>query len=342
MDSPHVFHLLSAKPQDVTKGGTRAFVTKSNFPALRGMAIYRLLLHEKGVREPHWHPNAKELTYCVRGEGIVTIFGNYSERETFTISAGEMFFVPSGYLHHIENTGKGDMELIVTFSDDDPEDFGLSASLGCMTDAVLGNTWGLRSKSFAKLKRSPENIVIGMKKSRGEAPEYARFQSRYKFDVEGANPLLGNKAGSVKIARKNVWPALDGLSMYSLLITDEGMREPHWHPATAELGYVNGGKARMTILSPDGTADTYTLGRGDVYFIPRAYLHHIENLGGDDFHFLVFFDQSTPGDIGFTGSVRAYSNEVLGATFDTDPEKFDMLPDYHEDLLIVSRVNPRD
>lgn len=26
--------------------------------------------------------------------------------------------------------------------------------------------------------------------------------------------------------------------MYSLEIADTGMREPHWHPVTAELGHV--------------------------------------------------------------------------------------------------------
>lgn len=338
----HVFHLLSTESQDVRKGGTRTSVTKSNFPALSGMALYRLLLHEKGVREPHWHPNASELAYCIKGEGLVTLFGNYSERETFTVSGGEMFFVPSGYLHHIENTGRGDMEVLLAFSHEEPEDFGVSSALGCMTDAVLGNTWGLKASKFAKIKRSVNETLIGRKQSVGKPPEYARFHSPYKFNVEAANPLLGNSGGLVRVARKNVWPALNGLSMYSLKLTDAGMREPHWHPVTAELGYVHRGRARMTILSPGGSVDTYMLKTGDLYFIPRAYPHHIENMGGDDFHFLIFFDQSTPGDIGFAASVRAYSNEVLGATFDTSPSAFEMLPDYHEDLLIVSRVNKRD
>ncbi|MEQ9618596.1 MAG: cupin domain-containing protein [Deltaproteobacteria bacterium] len=342
MDSPHVFHLLSAKPQDITKGGTRTYVDISNFPVLKGMAVYRLLLNQKGVREPHWHPNANELAYCLKGDALVTVFGNLSKRETFTVSEGQMFYVPSGYLHHIENMGRNNLELILAFSDEEPEDFGLSASLGCMTDAVLGNTWGLKGNLFSKIKRSPKKILIGRKKSVNKTPEYASFPSQYKFDVEGSNPLLDNAGGSAKVARKSAWPVLENLSMYSLRITNKGMREPHWHPVTAEMGYVNKGKARMTLLSPRGDVDTYKLEEGDVYFIPRAYPHHIENIGGDELHFLVFFDQNTPGDIGFSAGVKAYSNEVLGATFNTDPASFKILPDYHEDLLIVSRINRRD
>jgi oxalate decarboxylase len=57
------------------------------------------------------------------------------------------------------------------------------------------------------------------------------------------------------------------------------MREPHWHPVTAEMGYVQHGDARMTVTNSDG------------YFIPRAYPHHVENIGTDEWHFLIFFDQ---------------------------------------------------
>ena len=28
------------------------------------------------------------------------------------------------------------------------------------------------------------------------------------------------------------------IAMFSVRITDAGMREPHWHPETAEMGYV--------------------------------------------------------------------------------------------------------
>ena len=57
------------------------------------------------------------------------------------------------------------------------------------------------------------------------------------------------------------------------------MREPHWHPRTAEMGFVLEGRARMTVLSPGATVDTFELSPGDMYFIPRAYPHHIENIG---------------------------------------------------------------
>lgn len=51
-----------------------------------------------------------------------------------------MFHIDSGSLHHIENIGDDPAEFILAFRSERPEDFGLAASFGAMTDAVLGNT----------------------------------------------------------------------------------------------------------------------------------------------------------------------------------------------------------
>jgi oxalate decarboxylase len=120
------------------------------------------------------------------------------------------------------------------------------------------------------------------------------------------------------------------------------MREPHWHPETAELGFVNKGQGRMSILSPTGNIDTYVMNEGDIYFIPKAYPHHIENLTNEPLRLLIFFDQAMPKDIGFTGSVKSYSNEVLTAVLNSPKDFFANLPTYYEDLFIVKKVNPLD
>ena len=130
--------------------------------------------------------------------------------------------------------------------------------------------------------------------------------------------------------------------MYSLRIRGDGMREPHWHPITAEMGYVQRGSARMTVMDPDGTLDTWYLEQGDVYFIPRAYPHHIEVVDSPDMHFLIFFDQPTPGDIGYRASISAYSREVLAATFNVHIDDLPNFPFTNADPLIVTRNNPVD
>ena len=76
----------------------------------------------------------------------------------------------------------------------------------------------------------------------------------------------------------------------------------------------------MTVKDPDGTLDTWHLEPGDVYFIPRAYPHHI----------------------GYRASASAYSREGLAATFNVHIDDLPMFPFTKIDPLIVSRSNPVD
>jgi oxalate decarboxylase len=338
--SPHVFSSGKVAPQVDRDGGSRLAVDASVFPILRGLSLYRAVLKPLGLREPHWHPNANELTYCVRGEALVTIFSNGSMHDTFSIRAGEMFFVPSGYLHHFENTGPTEAEFIIAFSHERPEDFGISAAVGCMSNSVLGNTFGLATDTLKGLPKSSEATVFGLRKAPATIGFEARFPNQHKFAVETMAAPIATSDGLARTAKKAFWTILEDISMFSLRMDDTGMREPHWHPRTAEMGYVLKGRARMTVLSPGAKVDTYELSPGDMYFMPRAYPHHIENIGAEEIHFLIFFDQANGEDIGYTGGLRAYSNEVLGATFGCDPTFFENLLPYSEDALIVGRKNP--
>ena len=98
----------------------------------------------------------------------------------------------------------------------------------------------------------------------------------------------------------------------------------------------------MRVLSPDGSLDEYLLEPGQAYFVPRAYPHHIEALTDDGLDFLIFFDQPTPGDIGYRATASAFSREVLSASFAVPERELPVFPATPIDPLIVPRRNPRD
>src|ERR1041384_3795181 len=56
-------------------GGTFFRANQKKFPALRGLAVQQLKLKPGAVREPHTHPNAEQLDYCVSGHAQVGIVG---------------------------------------------------------------------------------------------------------------------------------------------------------------------------------------------------------------------------------------------------------------------------
>ncbi|HQU09283.1 MAG TPA: cupin domain-containing protein, partial [Opitutales bacterium] len=338
--SPHVFPLGQTTPQFSNEFGTRTTVNRSNFPILNGMALYHLILKPGSFREPHWHPNANELAYCTQGEALVTVFSNGNVHDCFTIKKDEMFFVPNGYLHAIENTGKDDAQFVIAFSHHAPEDFGMSGAVGCLNANVMGNTWALPEAAAKDLRYSPKDSVIGRIEGTTQIPKTAGFANHYKMPVKSIPPLVATEYGSATTLRKQFWPILDGISMYALHLKGTGMREPHWHPQTAEMGYVQAGNARMTILSPGGKVDTYELSAGDMYFIPKAYPHHIENLNNDELRFLIFFDQDMPQDIGYTGALAAYPRNIVAPMLGCTEKALPPIPPYPSDLFIVQKVNP--
>ena len=340
--SKHVFHLGEIVPQVSNPYGARTHVRSDDFPILERISLARVTVEAGGFREPHWHANANELGYCLGGELLVTVFADPNQHSSFTISAGQMFFVPSGALHALENTGDAQAELIIAFSDEQPQDFGLSGSVGMLTPNVMGNAWGLSAGALAGLPKGPEDMFAGKVDGTPEVAESASYPNELKLDLEGMSPRVDNGYGKLKTARLDTWPVLDELAMYSLRIEGDGMREPHWHPVTAELGYVHTGRARMTVKSADGSVDTYKLAAGDVYFIPRAFPHHIENLEDDATHFLVFFDQAQVRDIGYTGGADAYPRRILAPTLGMPAAALSSLPPMPSDLLIVEKRNPVD
>lgn len=340
--SKHVVSLRSKPPRFQGPKGSITHMDAGDLPIMRKLSLRHLSLAFQGVREPHWHANAHELGYCVQGEALITVADNHAKRENFIVQAGDMFFVPSGAMHSIKNIGTGSAEFALAFSHENPEDFGIKAAFGAMSNAVLANSYDLASAAFDGFDAGTAGSPIFTVASLNGLEDGARHVNPYKYSLEATPPQILSSAGSAHTGKQPLWPALRDIAMFSVRITDRGMREPHWHPETAEMGYVLSGQARMTILDPDGSTDTYLIGAGDAYFIPRAYPHHIENVGTGTFHVLIFFDRTEPGDVGYRSLINVYPRDLLAAALGMAEADLPNFPFTEIDPLLVPRTNPID
>ena len=335
--------LNKSKPFYNSTLGSLQAITGKDLPNLTNLSLLRTILAPGSIREPHWYANGNELHYCVSGKVYVSILDSGSQFAHFTVSAGQMFYVQSGSLQTVENIGDSPAELISAPRNAAPIDFSLSAAFGEFTDAVLGNTYNESSSEWSSIKRTTQPKFIVQRKGPPNVPSTAEFPDPHKLNLAAQNPPLDYPYGSARLARQQFWPALKDMAMFDLRITDEGMREPHWHPDTTEMGYVAHGHARMSLLAPNGVVTTYYLEAGDCYFVPINWPHQIEDVGEDEIHFLIFFDQPTPGDVGFKSSASAMGPGIMAAMLGVEDVKD--LPDFPftpADPLIVQRVNPVD
>ena len=106
----------------------------------------------------------------------------------------------------------------------EPEDFGMSGAVGCMNAKVMGNTGGIPETAAKGIRYSPEDIVIGKFQGTLDIPWAAGFFNHYKLSVESLPPMLATEFGYARTARKQLWPVLEGLSMYSLRLLGTGTR----------------------------------------------------------------------------------------------------------------------
>ena len=335
MASQHLFHLNVAPPQRSTSQGSRTDVNQLDFPVLSGMSLSLLRLHPNGMREPHWHPNANELGYCLEGKAVMTLLGPGGQHDTFLVEPGTLSFVPMGTLHHIESIGPGPLKMLLCFDNENPEDIDLTSGIGSMSDSVLGKTFHLDEKFFSDLHADVKSVFIA-EKSRHEPLSDSWKVNRYKLDIESEQPQVESRGGWVKMSNSFLMPTLSGLALYSLKLEKGGAREPHWHPNAHELNYLISGSARIVLLSPNGKVDMFDMKAGDMSFLPRGYFHSIENIGDDPARFAVYFNNQNPSDIGLSAGLGAYSNDVLSSLFKLPVSYFEKLPKFQSDLFIVS------
>jgi len=74
----------------------------------------------------HWHPNADEWSYFIRGRARVTVFASGNSARTFNYVAGDVGIVPKSMGHYVENlSDTEEVEMLEMFRAPRFEDFSL-------------------------------------------------------------------------------------------------------------------------------------------------------------------------------------------------------------------------
>lgn len=332
MGSKLFFSLDSIKPQKNYKSGNLTCVTSDEVPGFVNISFACLKLNKLGSLEPIWHPNAHKFGYCTQGNGFVTI-RSPSRAEEFTVQTGDVFFIPQGYIHHIENTGNEELVINFALNHVKPQTMCLSKALFTLSDNVFTSTFNAPANFLAGLKKtSGDDLIKTLSSARSTNGSIA---NRYKFNIEDSSKPILTKGGYLQLATKQNLPTLDGLGILGFGLNPHGVVEPHWHTNAGELVYIVKGKTRITVLSPEGNVDVLEVNAGQGAFAPASHFHNIENIGSDDVEVIAFFSHAEPDYIGIGEVVGSYSNEVLASVFNVQPSYFDNFVKAEEPLVIV-------
>jgi oxalate decarboxylase len=148
----HRYRLLAQAPETFP-GGSMRVVSMRDFPISSTMTGALFVIKPGGMRELHWHPNAAEWQFYIRGSGRMTVFGSHGRARTDTFGPGDVGYVPQGYGHYLENVGQDDLEIVLAFNNGIYQSISITAWMAANPDLLLATNFRVPETVFASLPK---------------------------------------------------------------------------------------------------------------------------------------------------------------------------------------------
>jgi len=147
----------------------------------------------------------------------------------------------------------------------------------------------------------------------------------YSFDL-AAKRMQGG--GWTHQVTERELPQSKDLAGVNMRLTAGSFRELHWHLAD-EWAIMLTGKARISVMQPDGKMFIDDIGVGDLWYFPAGFPHSIQGLEAEGCEFLLVFDQGnfSEDDTFLLSEFLAHTPpEVVQKNMGWSKQEWDQLP----------------
>jgi oxalate decarboxylase len=156
---PFVFSLGDLPPVRKTAGGMVQIADAKNFKASTTVAAALVTVKPGGMRELHWHPNADEWQYYIKGEARMTVFDTGPRAITNDFRAGDIGYVKKSLGHYVQNIGNTDLVFLEIFKADHYAEVSLSDWLSHTPPRMVMEHLNITPEVLAKFPKSRPDIV---------------------------------------------------------------------------------------------------------------------------------------------------------------------------------------
>jgi len=156
---PFTFSLAGLKPVKQTKGGEVRIADSTNFTVAKSVAAALVTIHPGGLREMHWHPNADEWQYWLKGKGRLGVFDTGPNAKTTDFNPGDIGYVKRNHGHYIKNTGDTDLQMLEVFRSDHFADISLSNWLAHTPPEMVAQTLNVDAATIAKFPKNEPAVM---------------------------------------------------------------------------------------------------------------------------------------------------------------------------------------
>jgi oxalate decarboxylase len=123
---PFTFSLASAAPISQTKGGKVQIADSSSFQVSKTVASALVTMEPGAMRQMHWHPNADEWQYYIKGKARMGIFDTGPNVLTMDFNPGDIGYVKKNFGHYVQNVGDTELQFFAVFRTPEYEEVSLS------------------------------------------------------------------------------------------------------------------------------------------------------------------------------------------------------------------------
>ncbi len=154
----YTWHMHAQEPIKAP-GGQLRITDSRNFTVSKTIAAALIEVEPGAIREPHWHPNADEWQYWLKGQGRMTVFASGGKSRTFDYQAGDVGYAPRAMGHYVENTGDETLVFLGLFRSDHYADVSLAQWMGVLPPELVKAHLNLDDQTLAKLPKSEPLVV---------------------------------------------------------------------------------------------------------------------------------------------------------------------------------------
>jgi oxalate decarboxylase len=123
------------------------------------IAAAHVIVKPGGMRELHWHQNAEEWQYYIKGHGRMTVFFNGGKARTADFAAGDVGLVPRTFGHYVENTGNTDLVFLEMFKANRYMDLTLSEWIRNSPPELIMEHLGINQETLDAIPKNKPVIV---------------------------------------------------------------------------------------------------------------------------------------------------------------------------------------
>jgi oxalate decarboxylase len=284
----------------------------------------------------------RELPISMEISGVEVIEGNcrislFDEEGCVFIddvSAGDLWYFPSGLPHSIQALKDG-VEFLLAFDSGDfseNETFLICDWFAHTPREVLAKNFGVDKSAFDEL---PTDIGHTRYMFAGkvppslseDAPLPPAKQSRqsYTWRMMAQEPTRA-PGGSVRITDSPNFTVSKAIAAARIEVEPGAIQELHWHPNADEWQYYLSGQRRMTVFASDGKSRTFDYQAGDVGYVPRDMGHYVENTGEEPLVFLALSRSDHYANISLGQWMGVLPPELVKAHLNVDDKFIANLP----------------